>query len=324
MAPPHHGRELMTFGKPISDHERMEIKQEDIERLRADLDRDGYGMIRVLTDEEIDTGKALMTEWQASIPDLAAYHAKWNPHMIYKRHRVGHSKFAWYTRLRPAVREVYGQLWNVEDPQRDMIVSFDGACHMGKDLSKKDKFWTHSDQAPKDKGLMCYQGFVSYTDNRERTLVVCQGSHLDHERVFGERASDPKQRSKAWQLVPTEQVLEYEEAETRKALHVPAGYLVLWDSRTFHQNRYGAPGSEERLVQYVCMLPRSTPSNTPAQARKRRQYFEQQRTTSHWPAPLRVNPLQAQSYGDPTAEIDYGTLPLNDLTQFGDEIDKLL
>ena len=303
---------------------KMEIKQEDIDRIRADLARDGYGMIRVLTDEEIETGKALMTEWQASIPGLEAYHAKWDPHMIYKRHRAGHSKFAWYTRLRPAVREVFGRLWGVEEPQNDMIVSFDGSCYMGKDLAKKDNLWTHSDQAPKDKGLICYQGFVSYTDNRERTLVVCQGSHQDHERVFGERAADPKQRSKAWQLVPTELVLQYEEEKRRKALHVPAGYLVLWDSRTFHQNRYGAPGSEERLVQYVCMLPRSTPSNTAAQVKKRRMYFEQQRTTSHWPTPVRVNPLQAQTYGSAGAHIDYDSMPMNDLSQFGDEIDRLL
>ena len=31
-------------------------------------------------------------------------------------------------------------------------------------------------------------------------------------------------------------------------LNIPAGSLVLWDSRTFHQNQYGKPNSEERIV----------------------------------------------------------------------------
>ena len=46
------------------------------------------------------------------------------------------------------------------------------------------------------------------------------------------------------------------------ALQVPAGALVIWESRVFHQNQYGTPESEERLVQYVCYLPRNHPKNT--------------------------------------------------------------
>ena len=46
-----------------------------------------------------------------------------------------------------------------------------------KNLNKKDKNWTHSDQAPTTHGLQCVQGFVALTDNKERTFVVYEGTH---------------------------------------------------------------------------------------------------------------------------------------------------
>ena len=40
-----------------------------------------------------------------------------------------------------------------------------------------------------------------------------------------------------------------------------AGSLVLWDSRTFHQNQYGVQDEGERIVQYVCYMPRDGAGN---------------------------------------------------------------
>jgi hypothetical protein len=85
----------------------------------------------------------------------------------------------------------------------------------------------------------------------------------------------------------------------------------LWDSRTFHQNQYGTL-PEERLVQYVCFLPRNHPSNTAGMQRTRQKYFEKRRTTSHWPYPLSVvsqHPLES---------------PPVDLSEYEEEIKKLL
>ena len=58
---------------------------------------------------------------------------------------------------------------------------------MPKEWSKKDTFWTHTDQAPSSKGVQCYQSFISLTDNEERTLVVYEGSHKHHETYFKDR-----------------------------------------------------------------------------------------------------------------------------------------
>ena len=74
--------------------------------------------------------------------------------------------------------------------------------------------------------------------------------------------------------------------------------------QTFHQNQYGNPG-EERIVQYVCFLPKKHKSNTPSQQKKRLKYYEERRTTSHWPYPLNVNGLQPQTYGKADLLIDY-------------------
>ena len=104
------------------------------------------------------------------------------------------------------------------------------------------------------------------------------------------------------------------------ALQVPEGALVIWESRVFHQNQYGAPQSEERVVQYVCYLPRNHPKNTPSINRKRKQYFDERRTTSHLPAPVHVNAKQPRTYGDDSLKINYDALPIPDLTEYSDEI----
>ena len=98
----------------------------------------------------------------------------------------------------------------------------------------------------------------------------------------------------------------------------------MWDSRCFHQGQYGAPNSEERIVQYVCMLPSFHPANTEAMQRKRKKYYETRRTTSHWPCPIHVNPEQPRTYGDDSFLIDYGNLPKINLLDLKTQIEKLL
>ena len=59
---------------------------------------------------------------------------------------------------------------------------------------------------------------------------------------------------------------------TRKALKVKAGSLVLWDSRCFHQNQYGNFKSfkpEERIVQYICYLPKNHKKKYQSYAKKK-------------------------------------------------------
>ena len=112
--------------------------------------------------------------------------------------------------------------------------------------------------------------------------------------------------------------------DSKKILKVPAGSLVIWDSRCFHQNQYGKPGTEERMVQYVCYFPKNHQNNTPAIKKKRRKYFEDRRTTSHWPAPVKVNSKQGRTYGNNSNLIDYSKLKIPDLNSMIEDIEKLI
>ena len=57
---------------------------------------------------------------------------------------------------------------------------------------------------------------------------------------------------------------------------------------------------------------------------KREKYFEELRTTSHWPYPIKVNSLQPQTYGNKEMEIDYTKLNKPDLSKYMKIIKELI
>ncbi len=288
----------------------------NIKEIKRDLDNNGWCIIpNVLTNEEVEEAKKLFYAWQKTIPEHDLMHNSIDPHGIYKHHEIGHQEHAWYIRTNPNVQEIFKKIWGTDD----LVVSFDGTCYIPKTWEKIDTIWTHSDQAPTINKLACYQGFVSLTDNKERTLVVYDKTHLIHHKYFKIKNNTSTEN---WQRIDKKDV---EEADIlKRILHVPAGALVLWDSRTFHQNQYGAPHSEERLVQYVCFKPKHDPANTPSMIEKRKRYFDERRTTSHWPYPIKVNGLQPQTYGDKSKLIDYSQLKKPNLERFKTEIKKII
>ena len=284
--------------------------------IKNEVNEKGYVVIKdILTSKEIKTYTEEFHKWRASIDNLEQLHQKINPHNIYKFHQVGHQRHAWLIRTNPRVYNVFKKLWNTEE----LVVSFDGSCYMPKETKTVDNCWTHTDQGFKKDGLHCYQGFVSLTDNQERSLVVYEGSHKLHSGYFKEMNITV---NKDWNII--DQVYLSKIKDTKRILSVPAGSLVLWDSRTFHQNQYGKPESEDRLVQYVSYLPKDHKKNTKAMQAKRRKYFNERRTTSHWACPIKVNSLQPRTYGDEALRIDYSKLPPIDLDDIIEDINKLL
>jgi hypothetical protein len=284
-------------------------------KAKVDLSVKGYAIIEnVITPEQVATAKQYFAEWLNANPELKAKHRKIDPHGIFKHGQVGHQRHAWYLKTLEEVQQPFRTLWET----KELTTGFDGSCWISSDYSGKDKIWTHTDQAPDTKGLACVQGFVALTSNTERTLVVYEGSHLLHESYMKEKNLKGK---KNWQLIEHEYLARI--ADTKRVLKVSAGSLVLWDSRSFHQNQYGKPG-EERIVQYVCFLPKAHKSNSKSQQQKRIKYYEERRTTSHWPYPLNVNGLQPRTYGDKTLMIDYTQLRAPDLSEFDTKIRSLL
>jgi hypothetical protein len=279
----------------------------------AELGEKGYCVIEnVLSEEEVEKSIKYFREWFSSHPQIAAVHNKISPHGIIKYHEVGHQKHAWYIRTRENVQNVFKEIWKTDE----IVVSFDGCCYLPTDCKKKDNIWTHTDQAPIKKGLKCIQGFVALTDNIDRTLVVYEGSHKLHEEYAKEYNLTS---TKDWLLIEHNYLDKI--SDKKKILNIKAGSLVLWDSRTFHQNQYGT-NNEERIVQYVSYLPRC--NLTKKMLEKRQKYFADKRTTSHWAYPVKVNGQQPQNYGDSKLIINYNELVKPDLEDLTEDITKLI
>lgn len=294
-----------------------QIKMLSSQSILSSLQEKGYCVIpNILNPSEITQCKDSFINWQKSIPQHDIFYKKIVSHGIYKFHHVGHTWHSWFIRTHPSVQQVFKTIYNCDD----LIVSFDGCCHIPKECEKKDTCWTHTDQAPSTQGFQCYQGLVSLTDNQERTLVVYEGTHHIHESYFRDKGIVSNNN---WQIIDPIDISSL--SQCKKILHIPAGSLVLWDSRLFHQNQYGTPFSEERMIQYVCYFPKNHPRNTDAMKEKRRKYFQERRTTTHWPCPIHVVPLQPNTYGDPSRIIKYSTLPIQSLENIDhEEIMKLI
>ena len=273
------------------------------------LDIDGFAVVpNVLNKQEVEYAKNRFFEWYSQVGDDIPAHG------IHKFYNVGHQEHAWYIKTRPAVIDIFRNIWGCNE----LVVSFDGCCYIPRNFKRKDKSWAHTDQAPNQIGKHCIQGFVSLTANKNTSFVVYTKSHLLHEPYFKERNES---HSRKWNLI--DQAYMERIKKTRQVVQTNPGDLVLWDSRTFHENQYGNV-SEERLVQYVCYLPKNDVNNTESQSEKRRHYFYTKRTTSHWPYPISVNQLQPQVYGKTEKLIDYTKLVNSDLTNYTDEILNLI
>lgn len=279
---------------------------------QRELEEKGFVVIEnILSPEEIVEARRNFDDWLNSNEQIKRLHNIISPHGIFKHHEAGHQRHAWFIRTRPSVQDVFKRLWNTDD----LVVSYDGSCWLSSDVKKKDNIWTHSDQAPNKKGVHCYQGFVTLTDNVTRSLVVYEGSHKLYEQYCSEKNLT---HNKDWQLIDHDYL--HSIADKKRVVSAKAGSLVLWDSRTFHQNQYGNP--EERIVQYVCFLPKEKRSKKMFE--KRQDYFIKRRMTSHWPYPVKVNGLQPQTYGKSDRYIDYSQLKPPELDDLMPEILKLI
>lgn len=272
-----------------------------------ELQEKGYVVLpSILTQEKVEKAKTLFFEWLKSVPQYESYHKRDSFHGIMKYGEIGHQKHTWFIKTCPEVQKVFKELWATDE----LVTGFDGTCWIPPEMTHPDTHWTHTDQAASAKGLHCIQGLVSLTSNVERTFVVYEKSHILHEHYMNLKGFTGKRN---WRIIDKEYLKEIECC--RKVVKVNAGDMILWDSRTFHQSQYGNL-PEERLVQYVCFLPKNHRSNNPLIKKKRKHYFERRITTSHWPYPLQVN-----AYYPPNEVLD---IPRTDISEYEEEIQKII
>jgi ectoine hydroxylase-related dioxygenase (phytanoyl-CoA dioxygenase family) len=311
---------------------KEEVKKEQIQVLKAivleealetnikELEENGYTIIHnVYNNEEIEEYKREFFDWYKNTKDVERLHQVIHGNGIFKYFEIGHQRFTWLARTNPKIINIFKHLWNCDE----VVTGFDGCCYYPSDYKKEDVYWIHTDQSSHKKGRHCYQSFLSLTSNNERTLLIYKGSHLLHEHYFKTLNIDAP---RDWCVLDKNYVSNLEDRKVY--VKVNAGDLVIWDSRTFHQNTCGNLNcNEERLVQYLCYLPKNNIKNDKIQQNLRREYFEERYTTSHWPYPITNVPLQPyyNYYNQGTRiTIDYASLPKPKLDDLKEEIEKLL
>jgi actin-related protein len=312
--------------------EEVKLSKEPIQLLKAivleealqtnikELEENGYTIIHnVYNNEEIEEYKREFFDWYKNTKDVEKLHQVIHGNGIFKYFEIGHQRFTWLARTNPKIINIFKHLWNCDE----LVTGFDGCCYYPSDYKKEDIYWIHTDQSSHKKGRHCYQSFLSLTNNTERTLLIYKGSHLLHEHYFKTLNIDAP---RDWCVLDKNYVSNLEDKKVY--VKVNAGDLVVWDSRTFHQNTCGDLNcNEERLVQYLCYLPKNNIKNDKIQQNLRREYFEERYTTSHWPYPLTIVPLQPyyNYYNQGTRiTIDYASLPKPKLDDLKEEIEKLL
>jgi ectoine hydroxylase-related dioxygenase (phytanoyl-CoA dioxygenase family) len=279
--------------------------------ITSNLKQNGYVVIPdVLSKDEIAEYKKMFFKLLSQNEQLQEQHAKNDPHGIFKRGPFAHSLMRANIVTNEKVIDCFESIYDT----RNLVTSQDGCAYISPSEKANPKsVWTHIDQSPNsfdtvdemdytvedeyENGKKCVQGFVALTENKDRTFRVYGGSHIRTRKWFKKTG---KTGNKNWHKVDKEELDQYEYSD----LHVSAGSVVLWDSRAWHQSTNTAIG-EERLVVYVCYLPRENPLNTASQCKKRLHYFETKRTTSHWPYSVCVNGEQPQTYGNTSLLIDY-------------------
>jgi len=285
-----------------------------MECIKYSLEENGYVVIpNVLNIYEIQEYINEFNKWRESIENLDEIHNAINFGGIFKYYEVGHQRFAWLVRTNPTILSIFKYLWDTDS----LVTSFDGCCYYPSDYIGTPSCWTHSDQSALKKGRRCIQSFISLTSNKERSFVVYEGSHKlheDHSETYN--IEDPSD----WYMIEKEYLEKIK--HRKKILEVDAGSLVLWDSRTFHQNTCGTPTcEEERIVQYLCYLPKNNEVNDKAMQDKRHYYFDTLRTTNHYPYPMTAVPSQPNV---DNLYIDYNSFPEPKLDDLLDKIEELL
>lgn len=253
------------------------------------LEEEGYTVIpNVLSAEKCAEHRASLDAYLLKMninvhdPSLRQSHYP-GIHGIIQHLEVGHSNAAWSVRQEENVTHVFEEIFG----DNDLLVSFDGVCvmlpYVRDDPSKR---WTHVDQSHKRLGRRCIQGYVNLaasTDERTGSLAVVPGSHKKHS-AFAQAHPDATKNNDDWYKFKDKEVEELGCGPLVR-VHGEIGSLVLWDSRTAHQN-IAPPRSVieaiQRYVVYVCYQPRSLISKR--DLAKKQKAFDDYRMTKHWPS----------------------------------------
>lgn len=284
-----------------------------------ELDENGWTIVKgVLSSEQKETAMDYFWEWLASLGsgiesgNLESWSDENWPGDVYSgsisSHGISQSQFVWYLRSRPSVVDVFMQIWEHKHPKsttKGLLCSMDSIvcwrpwwyCDF-EDWEPKAS-GLHLDQNPNTKvGFHCVQGLLLLTDVTETTggFKLVPKTHLQgvqdilkpyFKSTLGDRYQLPE-------TMPELSVI----AKNARLVKGKAGDLILWDSRTIHEDSVGVglpwgskPTEDEELIMArlgipVCMMPREGILEEILEERK--SAYLQRRTMDHWANELNI------------------------------------
>jgi len=216
----------------------------------------------------------------------------------------------WESRTRSA--PIFAHLWDVAET--DLLTSMDAISFniAPENFTPRRGYfrgntWWHTDQSLNKVGNYCIQGFYNCQETGENDgcLSVLEGSHLYHQELKARFHADTPERQLKddWYKLSAEETAFFQEEKgcQWRLVFPPKGCFVVWNSKTIHMGaepRLPRDNPRDRLVIYVCMLPKMEKTHqgfscTGVKQRdlvKRKDAFLEQRTTTHWPYPMKLFP----------------------------------
>ncbi len=236
--------------------------------------------------------------------------------MLLQHFGIGHSQYIWDLRQNTKIINVFSKIWDTNE----LLVSFDGvSVHLPHEKTKRGWYkgnkWYHTDQSFTRNNFECVQSWVTGYDvnDGDATLSVMEGSHKFHE-TFAKTFNVTDKKD--WYKLNDLEIDFYLNNNCKQVNIVcPKGSLVLWDSRTIHCGKepdHLRKKENFRHVVYLCYTPKSLA--TEKNIKKRIEYFETLRLTSHWPHKPKLFSKLPRTYGKDVPTINPISTPkLNEL-----------
>lgn len=254
-----------------------------------ELEENGYAVIpNVLSTNDCDTYIQEYKDFINQFEDKGT--GFFNCESVIQTYRIGHFNATWQVRLK--VKDVFANIWQTEK----LLTSVDAVAISKPPEEGDNQFatpnqnWFHLDQGGQREGRHAYQGgvYLEGTTDKDHCFRVLTKSHKYHSEFYEEFPEAKKftRDMEFYKLNKHQQEWYINKGCVPTKVPVPKGGIVLWDSRTVHDNarpEFGRPNADRwRFVVFVCMAPAYW-ANVDDLAKKHNAYKKLLMTT-HWPS----------------------------------------
>jgi hypothetical protein len=294
--------------KPDPFHPPL-FELKDVNDWKSYFQENGYVVIKNIIDStKIDKAKTLLWDFLTKMgtgikeDDETTWSDDRWPGTALKKgivsgYGAGQSDFMWSLREVREVRIPFAELWNCDIG--DLVPSFDGFS-IFRPINKNpfwktdNSLWYHVDQNGHDKpSFACVQGQVILLDSNEKDggFVLIPQSHKVFSDIFQRFPNLGKDQIDFIRFNPNDHDSPWyhefvDHQLTPVKLCVPAGSLILWDSRTTHCNcaaeeiHNEIPNRLRRITAFISFAPRS--QLTESDIIRRQECFSTGGTSTHW------------------------------------------